>query len=103
MRLIADVLGQLRLERALQHQLGQPAQQTIRPGQPQPLSPRLLDQLPRQLLLVDCVRGRRRWPAVLLLTDRLGHLVSPPPGHPARLSDRSYTVVFTVPINYPVR
>jgi len=66
------VLGDLRLERGLQHRLGQPGQQTTRPDQLHTLGSGLRDQSLRELLLIHPVQVRHGF-------DDLGHHGSFPP------------------------
>ncbi len=56
--LVPQVLGHFRLESGLQHRLGQPGQQAARADQPDALLPGLLQQLLRQLLLIDDLARR---------------------------------------------
>jgi hypothetical protein len=57
--LVAQVVGELALQGALQHQLGHLLQQPVRADQADPLRAGLLDQ-PRGQLLVDRVQLRCR-------------------------------------------
>ena len=88
--LVAQVLGQLRLEGGLQHLLGQPGQQPARADQGHPLSLRLGEQLLGELLLINDLSRHR--------IDHLGHLGRDSHGH--LLSDQAgplHTVIQTVP------
>ena len=55
---VAQVLGELRLERGLQHRLGQPGQQPCRADQLHTLGSGLRDQSLRELLLIHPVEVR---------------------------------------------
>jgi hypothetical protein len=50
---IAEMLSHLRLQRSLQHPLGELAQQTVRPDQLDAFLPRLADQLLCHALLIE--------------------------------------------------
>ncbi len=72
--LIAQMVVQLALQRALDHHLGELAQQPALTGQLQPTRAGPLGQLPQYLLI-----GRGQLPRVLLLASRhVSHLVPPP-------------------------
>jgi hypothetical protein len=87
---VAEVIVELTLQRGLEHRLGQPGQQPTLPGQPQPLRPGSLGQLPDQLL----IDRLQRIPAGERST-------SPPPAthisHRCLLQLRSYTNFLRVP------
>jgi hypothetical protein len=71
------MLGELALQRALQHQLGELLQQPVRADQADPLGAGLLHQ-PRGQLLVDRVQlGSRRLLGLRVLGRHLCHVVSP--------------------------
>ena len=78
---MAQVLGQLLVQRGLDHYLGQLLQQPVRPGQGQPLLPRLPDQLLGRRLL-----GRRF--RLLLLTVSSVSVITAPFLLNTRLSDQ---------------
>jgi hypothetical protein len=67
---VADVLGQLRLERGLQHRLRQPGQQPTGADQVHPLDPGSGHRILGELLLIDLLRHGQ---------DRLGDCWSSPP------------------------
>ena len=71
-RLVAEMLGQLGLQRRLQHRLGQPGQQPAGPHQAHPLGVSPGHQLGRQLL--QRARARR----VLLHINSVSHYLSFP-------------------------
>jgi hypothetical protein len=73
---IAQVRTHLGLERGLEHRLRQPGQQTTRPDELNPLGASLLDELLRQLQLIN--RSRHG-------LDRLGHYWSFPPSTARRV------------------
>ncbi len=87
---IAEMVGHLTLQGALQHQLGHPAQQPIRADQIHPLSTGLLHQ-PAGQLLTDPV-GRR--PGRGLLRRHGRHRLT----HCGDSLIRSYTEFLTVPV-----
>ena len=93
---VAEVVGDLALQRGLQHPLGQLLQQPALAGQLQPALAGLLGQPGDQLLVhrvQPAARRAHRPRARPGPRPLLGHHVS----HRVLLLDRSYTVVFTVP------
>ena len=73
---IAQVLGHFRLQRGLEHRLGQPSQQATLANKLHPLSTGLLHQFLRELLLINLSRHG---------LDRLGHDWSLPPSTARRV------------------
>src|SRR6516162_9039138 len=71
---IAEMVIHLAFESALDHHLGEPAQQPALAGELQPAGPRPLGELPKQLLV-----GRRQLGIRLVAVPcYVSHLVSPP-------------------------
>jgi hypothetical protein len=68
---VTEVLGQLHVQRCLQHLLGQPGQQPTRPGQLHPLRPGRRHQLIRQRRKIR--RHGRRLGSLLCVSELCGH------------------------------
>ncbi len=93
--LVAKVVGELALKRALHHQLRHALQQPVWADQTDALCPGLGDQLRGELLVHGIRPCAGRALGLRGLGRRLRHVVSPPVCHRHTLS-WSYTVVFTV-------
>src|SRR6266516_665854 len=94
---VAEVVGELALQGALQDQLGELLQRPVRADQADPPGAGLGDQPSGQLLVHPVDPGCCRALGLRVLHRHLCHvLVSPPMSRQLTLS-WSYTVVFTVP------
>src|SRR6516164_7094884 len=84
---IAEMVIHLAFESALDHHLGEPAQQPALAGELQPAGPRPLGELPKQLLV-----GRRQLGIRLVAVPcYVSHLVSPPVSEVTPLKLQSLT------------